>query len=268
MLAQIALRDMPAWLGAAFSVPSSALLLWCLAPFVIDWPAFDASAMAIFAAIGFFYPATVTLLSFESNRVMGPHVAGSIGNLAPLFAVPFAILVLGEALLPWQAVGIAAVVGGVMLLSQPAERDAVRWPIWAIALPLAAAVIRGATQPAIKLGMALWQDAFAAALFGYTVSAAVLVSVALLRGGGWPRQLERRAVLRFVGVGIGHSAGALLMYVALGLRPVTLVAPLVATYPLATLALGFILLRHEPIGLRIAAGVGVTLAGVVLLILG
>ena len=50
--------------------------------------------------------------------------------------------------------------------------------------------------------------------------------------------------------------------------PVTLVAPLFAAHPLVTLALSRLLLRHEPFGLQLAAGVALTVAGVVLLIAG
>jgi hypothetical protein len=36
VLTQVALRWMPPWLGAAVSVPTSTLLFWCLAPFLVD----------------------------------------------------------------------------------------------------------------------------------------------------------------------------------------------------------------------------------------
>jgi drug/metabolite transporter (DMT)-like permease len=45
-----------------------------------------------------------------------------------------------------------------------------------------------------------------------------------------------------------------------------LVSPLVATYPLFTLALTALLLRPARINLLIAAGVAITVAGVVILI--
>ena len=56
------------------------------------------------------------------------------------------------------------------------------------------------------------------------------------------------------------------MYAALARGPVALVAPLVATYPLATLMLGAVFLRRVPIGRRVALGVAVTVAGVALLL--
>ena len=101
---------MPPVLGGAISIPSATLLFWVISPFVLHFGAWDTYAALIFCAVGLLFPATVTLLSFEANRRMGPNTAGAIGNLAPLFAVLFAIVTLGEALRPLQAVGIAAIV--------------------------------------------------------------------------------------------------------------------------------------------------------------
>ena len=139
------------------------------------------------------------------------------------------------------------------------------WIIFFGVLFMSAGVGQAAGGP--DKGMGVFLTTFFVALIGYTVSAAVLITVALTRSGGWPRGLDRRAILRFAAVGIGNSSGALLMYMALAHGPVTLVSPLVATYPLVTLLLGFALLRNEPIGLRLAASVAVTVGGVILLIL-
>ena len=56
------------------------------------------------------------------------------------------------------------------------------------------------------------------------------------------------------------------MYAALARGPVALVAPLVATYPLATLAFGAVALRSTRIGGRVGLGVAITVAGVALLL--
>jgi len=43
--------------------------------------------LPIFAAIGLFFPAMLTFLTFASNRALGPVITSTLGNLAPLFAV-------------------------------------------------------------------------------------------------------------------------------------------------------------------------------------
>src|SRR5262249_25827877 len=175
MLTQFALQRMPPRLGAAFSVPTSTLFFWCLAPFSIDPAEVDLSAAGLFAVIGLLFPAAVTLLNFESNRLMGPNVAGAIGGLAPLFAVLLAVVLLGEHLRFWQLAGIAAIVAGVVLMyTGQGQAFTARGP-WLLALPLGAAAIRGFVQPVIKLGLERWHNPIAAVVIGYTVSSMVLI---------------------------------------------------------------------------------------------
>ena len=86
---------MDALSGARVSIPTAALLFWLCAPF-LDWSGWQWRAVGIYALVGFFFPAAVTLLTFEANRRMGPTVAGTIGSAAPLFAVLGAAAFLGE----------------------------------------------------------------------------------------------------------------------------------------------------------------------------
>src|SRR6202044_1472735 len=159
---QFALRRMPPWLGAAFSVPTSTLLFWCLAPVSIDLTKADFGATFIFAGIGLFFPAAVTLLNFESNRLMGANIAGAVAGVAPVFAVLLALILLGESPRAAQWLGLAAIVGGVMLLYRRRQRTFPISSFWLLSLPLAAAAIRGGVQPVIKLGLQRWPSPLAA----------------------------------------------------------------------------------------------------------
>jgi hypothetical protein len=55
---------MPPWLGAAVSVPTSTLLFWCLAPFLVDITKADVQTAVLFMCVGLLFPATVTLVEF------------------------------------------------------------------------------------------------------------------------------------------------------------------------------------------------------------
>jgi drug/metabolite transporter (DMT)-like permease len=266
VLTQFGLRHLPAGSGASISVPTSAMLFWLLAPLLLDTSRADARAVAIFVAVGVLFPATVTLLTFEANRQMGPNVAGALGNLAPVFAVLAAAAVLGEAPDLLQSVGIVAIVAGVVALSLDRQWLGMSWPAWAVALPLAAAAIRGSVQPVAKYGLALWPAPFAAALIGYTVSSVVVVGAVLMRFGARRSEWRRSGVLWFAGVGVCNGGAVLAMYAALGRGPVTLVSPLVATYPMVTLALTALLMRSARTGPPVAVGVAATVAGVAMLI--
>jgi drug/metabolite transporter (DMT)-like permease len=200
---------------------------------------------------------------------MGPAVTGALGNLAPLFAVAFAVAALGEALNPVHGIAVCAIVGGVTLLASDRRWSADGWPLWLLALPLAAAVIRGAAQPAIKAGLELWPSPFAAVLIGYSVSTLVVgvqAAIARARPHGPSSSFTAQGIGWFVGVGLSNGLAVLATYAALAEAPVTLVAPLVGTYPLFTLALSAVLLRAVRPGIAIMLGIAATVAGVALLL--
>jgi drug/metabolite transporter (DMT)-like permease len=266
VLTQFGLRWIPPSLGAAFSIPSSTLLFWCAAPFFLNPGSADVAAALLFACVGLFFPGTVALLNFESNRLMGPNIAGTLSSTTPLFAVLLAVLFLGETLSNTQVIALAAIVGGVAMTSWGRGEASSHRSAWLLALPLTASAGRGLVQPIIKLGLAWWPNPIAAVVIGYTVSSAVLVISARLRSEG-RAAFDRRGAMWFVAVGICNGLAVLAMYAALGKGPVTVVSPLIASYPLVTLGLSRFFLKSEPIRTLLMSGVAVTVGGVILLIL-
>jgi drug/metabolite transporter (DMT)-like permease len=263
---QVGLRHIAPAAGAAISIPSSALLFVAVAPFWLMTGAADATAALIFAGVGLMFPAAATLITFESNRALGPVVTGSLGNLAPLFAVVLAVVILGEPLRLGQAVALVVILAGVLALSLARPSVPGRFGSWFLALPLIAAALRGLVQPVVKVGLARWPSPFAAVLIGYLVSASVVVIALRLRTGRWRPAATRHGVLWFAGVGVVNGLAVLLMYAALARGPVALVAPLVATYPLVTLAASALVLHAVDLRARMVAGAALTVAGVVLLL--
>jgi drug/metabolite transporter (DMT)-like permease len=266
VLTQFGLRHMPPNRGASVSIPTSALLFSALAPFMLDLEGWDPRGALIFVLVGLLFPATVTLLTFEANRRMGPSISGALSNLTPLFAVAVAALLLDEVPRPLQALGIAMVVTGVITLSIDREWLGTRWHLAAILLPMGIAAIRGLTHPVTKLGLAFWPSPFAAALIGYLMSSLVVTVVAAARRRPLPDGDRRAGRLWFGCVGACNGLGVLALYAALARGPVLLVSPLVATYPLVTLAFAAVLLRSARVTVAHVAGVTATVAGVVLLI--
>ncbi|AXS38883.1 DMT family transporter [Breoghania sp. L-A4] len=265
VLMQRGLAFLPPLRGSAISVPLAFLVMVVVAPFTVDWPDLDLTAIGIFAAIGILFPSVVVLLTYQSNFRIGPYLTASLGNLAPLFAVLFAILVFGE----WpswpQAIAIATIVAGATAMVSGANGRARDWRLSALLLPLTAAMIRGLVQPTVKIGLEYWPDPFAALLFCYLVSTAVLLAANAIR---WrePFALTREGLAWFSGVGIANGAAVLLMYGALNRGSVMEVAPLVAAFPLATLAFGWFFATTRRADARTAFGVALAVAGVVLLI--
>ncbi len=126
--------------------------------------------------------------------------------------------------------------------------------------PLTAAMLRGAAQPLIKLGLANWPSPFAAVTIGYVISAFIIGGFVLaLRNDH--RFLDSTGFAWFAAVGIVNGAAVLLLYMALDQGPVTIVAPLVACYPLVTLLLGRILLRDNHLSKLNISGILLTVLG-------
>jgi drug/metabolite transporter (DMT)-like permease len=267
ILTQLGLRETSAFRGAGMSVPTTALLFLLLAPLLLDTQAFDATSLTLFVLAGCLFPVTVTLLTFEANRRIGPNLTAALGNLTPLFAVVVAFALLGEAPRPGQLVGIAVILAGILLLVGARRGAAGSFAAgWALALPISAALIRGLVQPVVKLGLESWPSPFAAALTGYLISTLVILSAGFLREGPTFVVYRGRAWKWFAAVGVCNGAAVLSMYAALARGPVAVVAPLVACYPLATLAFGRLLIGSVGITWPIAVGAAITVAGVALLL--
>jgi drug/metabolite transporter (DMT)-like permease len=265
-LTQFGLRDVPPAAGAAISIPTSTLLFVAAAPIGLAGTAPVWSALPIFAAVGLLFPAAATLITFEANRRLGPVITGSLGNLAPVVAVLLAFVLLGEPLRLGQMLGLAIILAGVIVLTGPRGQQTAGWTSWYVVLPFAAAALRGLIQPVIKLGLALWPSPYAAVLVCYVISSAVVVTALRLRTGRWRPAASARGLRWFAGVGACNGLAVLLMYAALARGPVSIVSPLVATYPLVTVVASA-LARHA-VGhqLRVTLGAALTVAGVGLLL--
>ncbi|MGE0312153.1 MAG: EamA family transporter [Lautropia sp.] len=260
--ARFGLDHLPVRVGATFSVPSAFVLFASMAPWTIDWAGFVWPAAIAFAAIGLFFPAAVTLLSFHSTEKLGSSATAAISGTAPLFAIPAAALVLDEPV-PGRALAAAAGIAiGIALLSWNARRGGTDWRyLWLACLSPA---IRALAQVLVKASMLWWPSAFAAALFGYGVSSVVLI------GYGWRRgpPLPRAGIGWFGLTGLCNGLGVLLFYWSVANAPVALVSPILATVPLIAVLIGFVVFRDRRPSLRESLGIAATVASVVWLVTG
>ena len=260
VVTQFGLRHARPVAGATVSVTCT-LVAWCaLSPVLLDLDGWHAGALAIFALVGLFYPAVVTLLTYESNRQLGPTLTGAISCTAPLFAVLTAVLFLEERLTLPTAIGAAIIVCGLLMLS---ARAPLRTPPgWRLVLPVSGAVLRGIAQTLTKFGLVLWPSPFTAALVGYTTSAAVMWGADAAASSGTGRRMTRTGVFWFMAVGALNGSAVLLMYHALNIGSVSVVSPIVATYPLFTMLFSAIFLKTEALSTRAIAGVILAIVGV------
>jgi drug/metabolite transporter (DMT)-like permease len=266
--AKFGLRLVDARAGAAMSVPTAAVFFVAVSLVWLDVAALDWRAVAVFALVGLFFPAAVTIINFVSADRIGPALTSSVSGTSPLFGIVAALAVLGEPIPARALLATIGIVAGVALMSW--GRTALGAPRlgWLLCLPVAAAAIRGLSQVFAKLGLAMWPSPLAASLVGYLVSAGVLLIADRARSGRRAGRPPRRAVVLFVATGLLNGIGLMMTYVALQNAPVALVVPIVAAFPVVTLALTVALVRDEPIGRRTVLGAALTLAAVMYLVAG
>lgn len=268
VLTQFGLRHVHPLSGAAISIPAFTLCFLAASPILLAGQTIVWGAVPIFAAVGLVFPALLTLLTFASNRSLGPVVTASLGNVSPLFSVVLAVVVLGEPLRFWQAVGVVLIVVGVFVITVTRTQDMRNWRTWALLLPLGAAVLRGVIPPVIKVGLEIWPSPIAAGLTGYIFSTLTVLTVERIRNGHFLVRAPVAGKLWFALTGICNGVGTLLLYAALGAGPVSIVAPLVASYPIITVGLNMLAFGRTQGALRLAAGSAITVSGVVLILIG
>ena len=266
--AQLGLRTVEPLSGAAISVPSFTLLFLLFSPLFLAGEPMVWRGLPIFIAIGLFFPASLTFLTFASNRALGPVITSTLGNLAPLFAVALAVVLLHEPLRTLQLAGLVLAVAGAVIITVTRPRDLGHWRSFALLLPLGGALIRGVVPPVVKLGLEIWPSPLWACLVGYIMSSLVVLTVQRIRKGSFIAEAPRAGRFWFAVTGISNGLSALTLFAAVRNGPVTLVAPLVAIYPLVTVILSAVMLKHVAITPRIVAGTVLTVAGVALVLIG
>ena len=93
------------------------MLFLLLSPLILQDEPVVWRGLPIFIAIGLFFPASLTLLTFASNRALGPVITSTLGNLAPLFAVALSAMLLKHIEITARIVaGAALTVLGVVLV--------------------------------------------------------------------------------------------------------------------------------------------------------
>ena len=129
---------------------------------------------------------SLTLLTFASNRALGPVVTSTLGNLAPLFAVALAVAAAARAAARrCNSSALVIAVAGAVIITVTRPRDLGNWRSWALLLPLGSALVRGVVPPIVKLGLEVWPSPLWACLIGYIMSSLVVLTVQRVRKGSF-----------------------------------------------------------------------------------
>ena len=179
----IGVQHMEARTGTMLTIGSSAFCYWLASPIMLNPEYFLHPAALIFVALGFVRPALSANLSVAAIRHIGPTLTTTLAATSPLFGAAFGILILGE-VLTWQiGLGTFGILCAVLILSRRNKKIPASWPLWALALPVGAAMIRSFGHGFTKIGMEYIPDPYFASLVGFSVSFLLTSTLHLSKGG-------------------------------------------------------------------------------------
>ena len=245
--------------GAFLTVVPATCVALVAAVLAGDW---DVTAVWPFALAGVLGPGVSQVLFTLAIRDAGPSRASATVGMAPLFAVTFAAVLLGEPLVAGIVLGAVLIVSGGVLLASETDRPG---HVKTIGLVFALA---GALVFAFRDTFVRWlavdadvapELAISATLVagGVTILLALVVSRTRLRMGSFPY---------FLPAGLMFGLSYVSLYEAFFRGRLSVVAPLVATESLWGVGLSAVFLRRtEGVGRRLVLGALLVVSGGILI---
>ena len=250
--------------GAVISILTVVAVFLISSPWWLRSSDWFTTGFWIFAATGLFHPALSLYFTLESMDRAGATVSSTLAATSPIFAALTAMILLGENMTLLIAIGTLVTMCGVMSLTWIPGTGITKIMRIALVFATAAAVIRGLINTTGKFGLDLMPNAMMAGFLSHTVGGLGVLLVYKIRRGRLPLNTSGAGLRAFGLSGCFIAIAIACMYSALLRDSVTLVSPVIGTYPVFTL-LAALALKEEKITLQIAGGVTVVVAGVVLI---
>ena len=254
--------------GSLIQIAATALCYWLLAPWLVEnWYWFTPAA-AFFAVVGLFKPFLSANASLLSVHYLGPTPTSTLAATSPLFAAALGVFFLGEHLtLPIVLGTMAIMAGSIVLAQQGGWGRRTAWPLWALLLPLAAALIRTSGDVLTKFAMLDLPSPYFAGLVSFTVSLIIAMLVYGARRRALPKLGPAHGTGWFVLAGVINGISVYCLNTALKLGEVIVVIPLVSASPFLTLLLSIFLVRREIITRNSLLAVLLVVPGVIMITL-
>ncbi|MBL6954787.1 MAG: DMT family transporter [Alphaproteobacteria bacterium] len=262
------LRHADSETGSLIQIGATVLCYWLFAPWLVEsWYWFTPAAL-LFALVGLFKPFLSANAALLSVHYLGPTPTSTLASTSPLFAAAFGVFFLGEHLTLPIVLGTMAIMGGSIVLAQQGGWGRhTSWPLWALSLPMAAALIRSSGDVLTKFAMLDLPSPYFAGLVSFTVSLIIALLVYGARRRSLPKFGKDHGTGWFVLAGVINGVSVYCLNVALKLGEVVVVIPLVAASPLLTLLLSVYLVRRETITRNSLLAVLLVVPGVIMITL-
>ncbi len=242
------LRHTDSETGSLIQIGATVLCYWLFAPWLVESWFWFTPAAALFALVGLFKPFLSANASLLSVHYLGPTPTSTLAATSPLFAAAFGVFFLGEYLTLPIALGTMAIMAGSIVLAQQGGWGRrTSWPLWALSLPLAAALIRAAGDAMTKFAMIDLPSPYFAGLVSFTVSLIIAMLVYGARRRALPKLGRIHGTGWFILAGVINGVSVYCLNTALKLGEVIVVIPLVSASPFLTLLLSVFLVRRETI---------------------
>lgn len=263
-LARLGLEHTDTPTATLTQIGAATMIYWVAAPVFVEARYWLSPAVFLLAAIGLFRPFLSASLSLAGTRLLGPTITSTLSSTAPLFGVALGYLALGEALTAPVLIGAGGIMAGVACLSWKGNAQRA-WPLWALALPVGAALLRTLAQMFAKVGMEDIPSPFFVGLVGYSVSLAIAILTTWRRVRRSPAPLWTPGSKWLVCTGFCYGVAILSLNTALLCGDLVVVSPVAACAPFFSLLLGWLAFRERSINRRVVLAVALVVPSVAII---
>lgn len=246
--------------GAIVSIGSTVSCFLLVSPLwmrVEDW---TNPGLLIFAGFGLVHPWLSRYMAYEANRRVGATISATFEANSPLFTAILAFAFLGERMTILLAAGTLMTVGGIGWIYWNREVAASIMRAAAL-LALGAMVLRGLLIFVTKIGLGVMPNPVMGAFAAYVVSLTCALGFHFAKAGGGAIPVMGGGGAWFLLTGALTATGTFCLFTALLHGQVVVVSPILASYPLFTMLVAW-LLATERLSRRAIMGVTVTVVGV------
>ena len=254
--------------AAVASVSVTTLLAWMVAATTDGLQRLLTPMILPFLVAGLLAPGFARLLVFVGYARIGVSRASTVIAIAPLFSIAAAVVFLGERPSRPLLVGAALIVGGGVLLSRRAPDDR-SWRRRDMMYPLLGAVGFAARDTISRAALVAFPHPMVGAAAATLMSVTVMWLVAAVQHSRQGLGVNVPGLVLAALSGAFEGGAYLLMWRALAVGSVSMVSPLVLSYPLVTVLLALVFLRGvEGVTWNVGVASIVTVAGAIMVVVG